>query len=145
MPQCLDMYECLNKQDSEYASGAKYAKVLNMAKFWIWQDSQYVSITQCSDYARKCLDRVLNISWVLNMPGFQIWQGSEHAKLHRVLNMPPYGWICQNRTLICLNMSAFTIIDIVLNMYNIIHSMRLLCKLLSTYWEIGIFRTWSKI
>ena len=33
----------LNKQDSEYASGPKYAKILNMAKFWMWQSSQYAS------------------------------------------------------------------------------------------------------
>ena len=72
---------CLNKQDSEYALGPKYAKILNMAKFWIWQDSQYVSVTQHSEYARKCLDRVLNISWLLNMPGFWIWQGSEYARV----------------------------------------------------------------
>ena len=44
---------CLNKQDSEYNSGPKY-----------------MSVTQSSEYARICLDRVLNISWVLNMPGF---------------------------------------------------------------------------
>ena len=25
---------CLNKQDSEYALGSKYAKPLNMTKFW---------------------------------------------------------------------------------------------------------------
>ena len=39
---------CLNvpKQDSEYALGHKYAKILNMAKFWIWQAFQYVIITQ---------------------------------------------------------------------------------------------------
>ena len=55
---------CLNKQNPEYAWGPKYAKIL------IWQGSQYASITQCSEYARICLDRVLNISWVLNMPGF---------------------------------------------------------------------------
>ena len=28
---------CLNKQDSEYADGPKYAKILNMAKFSISQ------------------------------------------------------------------------------------------------------------
>ena len=47
---------CLYKQDSEYASGPKYAKILNMAgfsicerytAFWIcqkmpWQSSEYV-------------------------------------------------------------------------------------------------------
>ena len=31
---------CLNKQNSEYATALKYAKILNMAKFWIWQGSQ---------------------------------------------------------------------------------------------------------
>ena len=29
----LNMPECLYKQDSEYASGPKYANILNMAKF----------------------------------------------------------------------------------------------------------------
>ena len=28
---------CLYKYDSEYTSGLKYAKLLNMAKFWIWK------------------------------------------------------------------------------------------------------------
>ena len=32
---------CLNKQDSECALGPKYAKILNMAKFSIWQSSDY--------------------------------------------------------------------------------------------------------
>ena len=50
----------LNKQDSEYTSGPKYAKILYF--------------TQRSEYVRICLDRVLNIPWVLNM-----------HKLHRVL------------------------------------------------------------
>ena len=45
----------------------------------MWQGSQYASVTQCSAYARICLDRVLNRSWTLNMPGFRIWQGSEYA------------------------------------------------------------------
>ena len=27
----------LDKQDSEYALGPKYAKILNIGKFWIWQ------------------------------------------------------------------------------------------------------------
>ena len=31
---------CLNKQDSEYASDPKYAKILNMARFLIWEGSQ---------------------------------------------------------------------------------------------------------
>ena len=47
---------CPNKQNSKYALGPKYAKILNMAKFFILQGSQYVSITQCSEYSRICLD-----------------------------------------------------------------------------------------
>ena len=65
---------CLNKQDSEYSSGPKYAKLLNMTKFWIWKGSQYASVTQCSEYVGVYLDRVLNISWIPNTPGFWIWQ-----------------------------------------------------------------------
>ena len=56
-------------------------RVLNMPTFWICQGTQYVSVTQHSEYARICLDRVLNISWVLNMPGFWIWQGSEYVRV----------------------------------------------------------------
>ena len=70
MPEYVWM--CLNKHDSEYASGPKYARLLNMSKFWIWQGSQYGNVTQRSEYARKCFDRVLNISWVLNMAEFWI-------------------------------------------------------------------------
>ena len=57
---------CLFKQDSEYASGPKYAKILNMVKFCISR-SQYASVARRSKYARICLDRVLNISSDLNM------------------------------------------------------------------------------
>ena len=51
-----------NKQDSEYASGPKYAKILNVDKFWTWQGSQYTSVTQRSEYTKICLDKVLNLS-----------------------------------------------------------------------------------
>ena len=54
---------CLNKQDSEDTSGPLYANILNMAGFSIYQ--RYIA-----EYARICLDRVLNTSWVLNMSGF---------------------------------------------------------------------------
>ena len=56
---------CLYKQDSEYAWGPKYAKILNMAGF-----STICSVTQRSEYVTICLDRVMNISQVLDMPGF---------------------------------------------------------------------------
>ena len=42
--------------------GRKYAKLLIM--------SGLHSVTQRSEYARICLDKVLNISWVANRPGF---------------------------------------------------------------------------
>ena len=57
-----------------------------MAKFWIRQGSQYASVTQRFEYARIYLDRVLYIL------------GSKYAKilnmqeLHRIVNMPQYGW-----------------------------------------------------
>ena len=82
---------CLNKEDYEYAFGPKYAKILKMAKFQIWQGSQYVGITQRLEYVWICLDKVLNISWILNMPEFWIWQVSEYAAIwpgseHHALN-----------------------------------------------------------
>ena len=65
---------CLNKQGFEYAYDPKYAKILNMAKFWIWQGSQNTSVSQCQNVPEySLLDRVLNISRVLNMPVFWIW------------------------------------------------------------------------
>ena len=102
---------CLNKQDYEYASGPKYAKVLNMAMFWIWQGPQYASVTQRCQYARIYLNRVLNISWVLNMPGFWISQDSEYERVtqgskyatvrlnmsENYMNMPESNWIYDNR------------------------------------------------
>ena len=107
--------------------GPLYVKILKMAMFWIsqnlsWQSSEYIS-EYISEYAA-----------ILSM-----------QELPRVLNMPQYDWICLNRMWICLNMSEFTIIDMLLNMYHIIHRVKLFHKLISTYWEIAISRTWSKI
>ena len=70
-----------DKQDSEYASGPKFPKILNMAKFWILLGSQYASVTQRSEYTRICLDKVRNILSVLNMSGFWIRQGSEYTRV----------------------------------------------------------------
>ena len=96
----------LNKQGLEYASIPKYAKILNMSKFWIWQGSLYASVTKVSDYARICLDRVMNISLVLNEPGFWIWQGSENPRVTQgskffiiwlnVFIVRECAWICLN-------------------------------------------------
>ena len=73
---------CLNKQDSEYASGPKYGKILDMAGFSI-----------CSEYARICLDRVLSICWVLNIPDLYI-QDSEYGRVQKMHTK--YATICLN-------------------------------------------------
>ena len=44
---------CLFEQDSEYDSGPKYAEIPNMTKFWIWQGSQYASVTERSKYYKN--------------------------------------------------------------------------------------------
>ena len=111
----------LNKQNSEYASGPKYARILNMLKLWIWQCSKYGNVTQRSEYATTCLDKVLNISWV---------QDSAYARIHRVLNMYEFVLKWLNR----YERST----DKVLNIYHTIHSVMLLHKLMSTYWERSI-------
>ena len=51
---------CLYKKDSEYASGPKYAIALNMAKFWIWQGSQYANVTSIL----KMLEYALTEFWI---------------------------------------------------------------------------------
>ena len=119
--------------------------VLNMPKFLIWQDYQYASSTQLSEYARICLGRVLNISWVLNIPGFWIWQGSQHAS---VTQCSKYVTTWLNISEYDVNMPEYVCIlttDRVLNIYHTVHSARSRYKLISTYWEIGVFRTGSKI
>ena len=70
---------CLHKQDPRYASGPKYAKILNMAKFWMSQVSQYACVEQRSEYSRIFFDRVLNTYWILNM--------SEFTTICKVLSM----------------------------------------------------------
>ena len=108
--------------------GLEYVKILNMVKFWIWQGSQYASVTQ---------RYVLTEFWIYLR--FKICQDPEYSrilnmrKLHRVLNMPQYGWICQNMTWICLNMSEFTKIDKVLSMSYILNSARSLYKV-NEFW-----------
>ena len=57
-----------------------------------------------SEYARICLDRVLNISWVLNMPGFLIRQSSQYA---RVTQGCKYGTIWLNMSEQNVNVSNY--------------------------------------
>ena len=113
--------------------------VLNMAKF---------------EYGR--VFKMQTLHSILNMPEYaslisKYISGAKYARirymqeLHRVLKKSQYGWICLNRTWICLNMSDFTIIDRVLNISHTIHSARSFYKLMSTYWEMSVFKILSKI
>ena len=109
----------LNKQDSEYAWGPKYAKFLNMVGFSIcerhtfcifqnmsWQSSEYIL---CSKY-----------SWILNMTGFSICRS--YTGFFLCHNMAEYDWINN---------------DWVLNIYHTIHNARSLSKLMCTYCEMA--------
>ena len=98
----LNMPECLYKQDPEYASGPKYANILNMAKFWIWQGSQYASIAQRPEYAKmRKYDKVLYMrrdanGRVLNIPGFRVCQVSAYAN---IVQGSEYAWVRLNNAL----------------------------------------------
>ena len=105
-------------------------RVINMPKFWVYRKVLNVGwFPICNRYTafwinRMCLDRVLNISWVLNMSGFWIWQGSEYAKVTQGSKYTTIWLNVSFREWVCLNMSEFTIIDRVLNMYDTIHNAR---------------------
>ena len=63
--------------------------VLNKPEFWICQ----------------CF---LNMPLVLNLPMFWIYQGSEYVRVHRVLKMSEYAWLCLAKyAWICLNMLEY--------------------------------------
>ena len=130
--------------------------VLNMAKFWIWQSSEYGRVLKL-----RALHSILNMPeyaltefWIYL--GFSMCQDSECGsqcasawllnmqKWHKIQSMPQYGWICLKRTWICMNMSIFDNRG-GSDLYHTIHSARSLCKLMSTYWEIVIFRTASRV
>ena len=57
-----------------------------------------------SEYARICLDRVLDIPCVLNMPGFWIWQGSECI---RVIQGSKYATIWLNLSELDVNLPEY--------------------------------------
>ena len=87
------LWTCLRSwmyQDFEYASGSKYARVLYMPGFWIYQGSQNAK--------------------VLNIPGFWICQSSKYVRvltipgLHSLLNVSEYPWIILECIWLCLNM-----------------------------------------
>ena len=64
-----------------YFGGFKYVRVLNICCVFslIWQGSQYAS---------GC-----NYERVLNIPGFRASRFLRMEALHKVSNMPEYGWI----------------------------------------------------
>ena len=67
---------CLYKQDSKYASGPKYAKILNMAGFSVCD--RYTAFWICQNMPDQSSEYILGSKCgrVLNM-----------HELHRVLNM----------------------------------------------------------
>ena len=121
------------------------AEILNITKFWRKQVFQNASIAQATEYARICIDKGLNISWVLNMPGFWIWKGSEYARImqdskyaaiwlnmsENDMNRPEYVWILNNR-LSSEYVSCNTQCEVTVKVNE---------YLLRDY----VFRTWSKI
>ena len=134
---------CLNKQDSECALGPKIRS--SCPEFWIWQSSEYCRVLNMQalhsnlnmpDYTLISLDSILNTR-ILTMARFWI------SKKNRIQNILQYDWKCLNRKWICLTMSRFTIIDRILNMFHTIHSARSLYKIMSTFWELDVFRTLS--
>ena len=72
-----------NKQDSEYACGPKYAKILNMGKFlnmaWFSICKRYTTFWKCQNMSWQSSKSTTGSKYVriLNM-----------LKLHRFLNMP---------------------------------------------------------
>ena len=75
--------------------GFKYVRVLNICKFsWIWQGSEYSS--GC-DYGRA-----------LDIPGFEYARFLRMQALHKVLNMPEYGWIMPHDRVLNMPGQRFT-------------------------------------
>ena len=59
--------------------------------------------------------------------------------------MLQYIWICLNNAWIYLNMYVFTIIDRYPKIFYTIHNARLLYSFMSTFWQMDVFRTLTKI
>ena len=101
----------------------------------------------CMIKAKKMKVNVIIISISINisinnqsgLPGVRIWQGSGYA---RVSQGSKYDTVCLNMW-ICLKISEFMIIDRILNTSHRTRSPRSLYNLMSTYWEIDVFRTLS--
>ena len=95
----------LNKQDSEYAY-TKYAKILNLTNFWIWQSCKYASVSQRSEYARIFLVwqsfEYISGSTYASILNTKVTQGSKYATMwlnisELDVNMPEDVWIYDNK------------------------------------------------
>ena len=70
-----------------YGSNSKYARVVYIWKFWIYQCSEYAKVV---NIPRFWLCQGFEDNRILNILGFWIYQGSEYV---RVLNMPGIPYI----------------------------------------------------
>ena len=52
MPLVLNIPGFWIAQDSEYVSGSECVRVSDVTGFWIYKSSEYVRVTQGSEYAR---------------------------------------------------------------------------------------------
>ena len=82
---------CQYAQDSEYVSGPKNAEILNMAKHWKWQDSQFASVTQHSKYYKNKNMPWQSSEYILGSKYEYISRALNMQELYRFLNTPQYG------------------------------------------------------
>ena len=129
------MPKCVYIQDSKCASGPKYAK------FWILQSSQYDRILNCQAMPWHSFEYlaapvlVSEYARILKMAGF--WICKSYTGFYIYHNTTKYVWIRREYA----SMFEFKIKGSVLNVYRTVHIANSLYKLMSTYWEMGIFRT----
>ena len=82
---------------------------------------------------------------VLNMAKSRTWQGSQYANVTQGSKYAKIWLNMSDQDVNMPNISEFTTIDRVLNMLHTVYSVRLLCLLMSTYWEVGVLIALSKI
>ena len=82
---------------------------------------------------------------VLNMAKSRTWQGSQYANVTQGSKYAKIWLNMSDQDVNMPNISEFTTIDRVLNMLHTVYSVRSLCLLMSTYWEVGVLIALSKI
>ena len=94
-------------QESDYASGLKFAEGLNMENFWTWQGSQYAKhyralwICQKTHWQSSEYIPGSRYARILNMTGF--WMCKSYTRFQICHNMAAYIWIGREYARICLN------------------------------------------